>query len=207
MSGLREQKSALIRVNLAKNLESRLRNERFDAIKVTDLCKSINISKVTFFKYFSSKEELLRYYFRIWCLELCYELYKKPKKGEDGIYFIFERVVSGLNNIPNFFYAYYSYQVNDKRIRSPFPIKEKERKIIIGEDSAEIEIRSLKQLIENFVLEAIFSNEIEVSDPKTFSDFLYTHLIGFVVLNGVNNSVPNYMEVRNNLEHIILKYK
>ena len=61
MSSLREQKAAALRVRLASELEKRLGNQRFDKVKVIDLGKAVGTSKVTFFKYFETKEELLRY--------------------------------------------------------------------------------------------------------------------------------------------------
>ena len=160
MSSLRREKSARLKYLLGNAIGQRLLSENFDAIKVTDLCEEVEISKVTFFKYFNSKEELLRYYFRVWCLQIGVDLHSKPKKGIEGIHFIFEEVHKSLHSRPTFITGLISYMVRDDRIRAPYTLSRLERNLFFPEveEIEKIELLSLEQFLDNFVLEAVLSN-------------------------------------------------
>ena len=202
MSGKREVNKAKTRIALVKEMENRLKSERYDRIKVVDLCKSAGISKVTFFKYFSSKEELLRYYFKIWSLQVCIESSKAQKTGKAGILYVVERTMIKMEEIPNFFFAYYSYLVADSRIRAPFQLNETERDLL-GMEKINTELKSIDKLIDSFVTEAVFKKEILVQNPRDVSEIVNTFLIGIITEAGMNKSVPNRFEVIHKLSRLI----
>ena len=206
MAGLRERKAAMLKVNLAEDLMSRLVNHHYDQIKVTDLCEKIAISKVTFFKYFHSKDDLLRYCFRIWCMKVCVELSNQPKKGTDGIYYVFEKVIHTLKTNPYFFHAYYSSLVADHRVKAPFPLKKVERNLLLKESDQDVEIKSVHQLIDNFSLEAVFNKQINTSDHTRFSEFIYTYMLGVITSSSIRNIAPENFAVKRELQELISKY-
>lgn len=63
-------------------------------LNIEDICKSINISKVTFFNYFKSKEEVVEYFIQLWQYEMAYMISEKDLKGLDTLYFLYDQVSS-----------------------------------------------------------------------------------------------------------------
>ncbi|MDH5603865.1 MAG: TetR/AcrR family transcriptional regulator [Cyclobacteriaceae bacterium] len=206
MSGLREKKAAILKIRIYKVLQEELKQKRFDDIKVTDICKAVDISKVTFFKYFSCKEELLRYYFRIWCFNICVDLYTEPKRGIEGIYYLFDQVIKALKQYPSFFYSLLSYQINNTRILSPYPLRKEERKLLYPqmEQVLDIEVKSVHQLLENFVLEAVFNKDIQQTDTSKVAEFLHVILMGTIIRAGVQKNLPIKPELKQNLDKFLM---
>ncbi|MDH5397730.1 MAG: TetR/AcrR family transcriptional regulator [Cyclobacteriaceae bacterium] len=186
-----------------------LETRRFEEVKVMEICKEAAISKVTFFKYFVCKEELLRYSFRVWCFLLTIELKKNPIRGLEGVYFIFDRVSTDLQKRPSFFYALIAYQMNDERLQSPFPINKEERKNFISEkDYTEIpEIQSLQQMIENFVLEAVFDKELNYSNPAEICETLLILLYGNIVRMGMTKQFTPKFKSKQIVDRVLKTYK
>ena len=67
---LRERKSARIKLALLDAALERMLKRPFAEITVKELCEAVEISEVTFFNYFHAKNELLRYYLRLWSVEV-----------------------------------------------------------------------------------------------------------------------------------------
>lgn len=59
MNKQEDKKNLIIQTALAMFLK-----EGYDRVSVMDICKTCGITKPTFYKYVTSKEQLLRYYFR-----------------------------------------------------------------------------------------------------------------------------------------------
>ena len=209
MSGLRSKKSARLKFLLGSTLGEELKTKKFNEIKVTDLCKVVDISKVTFFKYFFCKEELLRYYFRIWCLEIGVELHHNPKNGIEGIHFIFAKVFESLKKRPTFLPELISYQMADDKIRAPFPLNQLERELFHPKESelGKVEIKSLEQHIDSFALEAILNNEISSSSPERVTAQLYRFLLGNIVQGSMYKKRPTNVEIRQNVESFLDSYR
>lgn len=98
--GLRERKKGLLKLSLIEALLDALSHDHFDDIKVKDLCDVVNISEVTFFKYFERKEELLQYYMQVWNYEREVRIYNEGRKrGLEGIYAVFNDISVTANVI------------------------------------------------------------------------------------------------------------
>lgn len=96
--GLRERKKAQLRLDLLASLLTHLLTNNFEDIKVNDLCDDVQISEVTFFKYFEKKEELLLYFMLIWNYKREIKLLKSGrKKGISAIYEIFDDIATTEN--------------------------------------------------------------------------------------------------------------
>ena len=78
---LRKEKAARLKVQVLDQTLKLVGKKSFDDLYVDDICAKVKISKVTLFKYFPQKEDILTYYFRIWCLGRTVELIQKPKEG------------------------------------------------------------------------------------------------------------------------------
>lgn len=209
MSGIRKEKSARLKYLLGSSVGKFLKTRTFDEIKVTELCKEVSISKVTFFKYFSCKEELLRYYFRVWCLEIGVELSIKPRNGIEGIYYIFDKVYKSIKDRPSFLINLISYQMNDERIRAPYPISQLERKLYFPDckDLESIEIKSLEQYLDTFALESVLENSISFRETTFVTWQLHTYLLGSIVKTGLSKEHPNAFELRQRIDSILDSFK
>lgn len=89
---LREKKKALLRNALMEEMLLLLNSKELAEISVEELCERANTSKVTFFKYFSYKEQLLDYYICKWQYHQSYEIHCGNCHGAEGLRKVFQAV-------------------------------------------------------------------------------------------------------------------
>src|SRR5277367_2360065 len=89
---LRKEKAARLKLSVLDQTVKLIGKKSFDDLYVDEICNKVKISKVTLFKYFPQKEDILSYYFRVWCLRRAVELHDKPKEGVQGILFLFDKL-------------------------------------------------------------------------------------------------------------------
>src|SRR5687768_434399 len=159
---LRKEKAARLKVQVLEHTLKLVGKKAFDDIYVEDICEKVKISKVTFFKYFPQKEDVLLYHFRIWCLGRSVDLKLKPREGMQGVYFLLDKLSEECDTHPGLMLSLIGYLADFKRPPKPFPVKSEEKKLFFpeAEDISNIEILSLDQMLEKFTLEAIFKKEI-----------------------------------------------
>ncbi len=92
MVGKREHKKALLKINIMATFVKAMITTPLDDLRIEDLCQEIGISKVTFFNYFSSKEQIIEYFIYKWQYDLCLELSDESLKGIDAIRRIYHSV-------------------------------------------------------------------------------------------------------------------
>lgn len=78
---LRELKKAKNKIALYEAALSLMKDRMFSQVMLEDICKRAEISKVTFFKFYQRKEDLLIYFMRIWLTERMIEIDQEGKKG------------------------------------------------------------------------------------------------------------------------------
>lgn len=180
---LRKEKAARLKVQVLDNTLKLIGKKSFDDLYVDDICDKVKISKVTLFKYFPQKEDILLYYFRVWCLTRSVELAQKPREGVQAIYYLFDKFGEEFEERPGFMLSLIGYLADLNRAPKPFPVKPEEKKLFFPEveNISSIEILSLDQMLEKFVLEAIFRKEI----TKTVSTRDITNLITSILIGGV----------------------
>lgn len=175
----------------------------FDDVYVDDICEKVKVSKVTLFKYFPQKEDILLYYFRIWCLRRAVELRAKPKEGIHGIFYLFERLGEDCDNNPGIILSLVAYLSDLKRTLRPFPVKVEEKRLLFPDlaDIASVEIQSVDQMIEKFTLEAIFKKEItKTTSTRDITNLLCTIFYGGVVTAHINQFSPIKYFFKKNVE-------
>lgn len=80
---LRIKKQARTKLALLAALVEKLAaGEKYDGVRIKDLCAVANISEAGFFNYFSNKEALLVYYVQIWSLEVGWHAHEMLSKGD-----------------------------------------------------------------------------------------------------------------------------
>jgi AcrR family transcriptional regulator len=180
---LRKEKAARIKVLVLDQTVKLIGKKSFDDLYIDDLCAKVKISKVTLFKYFPQKEDVLLYYFRVWCLSRVIELAARPREGLQAIYFLFDRLSESCERHPGLMLSLVGYIADSKRSPKPFPINAEEKKLLFPHipTVASIEIRSVQQMFESFVLEAIFKKEITKTSTRDITSLLTTIFMGGIV--------------------------
>src|SRR3954470_18031279 len=177
---LRKEKAARLKVQVLEYTLRLIGKKSFDDVYVEDLCAKVKISKVTFFKYFPQKEDVLLYHFRVWCLGRSVELRNKPKEGIQGVYYLLDKLSEECEVHPGLMLSLIGYLADFKRPPKPFPVKPEEKRLLFADidDITSVEILSLDQMLEKFTLEALFKKEI----TKTSSTRDITNLFNSIFL-------------------------
>ena len=200
---VRENKTARIKISILNASLELIGKKSFDHVHVSQICSLVGISKVTFFKYFHQKEDILRYYYKVWSFHRAVELSKDHKSGLTGIRYLFDCVSLSYSKYPGVFLGLYSYLCKLEMPVRPFSMKIAERTLLYPEieNISEIESLSLDQLFENFLLEAIFNKEItRTGNVKQLLHMLDTILFGTILTAHVKLSEPSPLLFKQNLE-------
>ncbi len=172
------------------------------SIKIETVCQMVDISKVTFFKYFSSKEEVLQHYIVGWQYKMTYELHRDGIKGKEAIYHILDSISEHpagkhiMYGIIHHFVKQDDFsliQLSDYELYSSLPeayavgirVKDicelfKDALETYGFDE-ELETRLLKELVTGFYGVPIRGKVLgELSLTKAYHDFVDTLLDGYI---------------------------
>jgi AcrR family transcriptional regulator len=201
--GLRKEKAAKLKLSVLESTLRLIGKKPFDDLHVDEICAKVKISKVTLFKYFPQKEDILLYFFRIWCLRRAIELHDKPKEGLAGITFLFDKLSEDAETHPGIILSLFAYLADLKRTPRPFPVKAEEKKLIFPyvPEILTIEIQSVDQMMEKFSLEAIFKKEItKNTSTRDITQLFISIFYGSVVTAHINQITPLKFFFRKNLE-------
>jgi len=203
---LRKEKAARLKVQVLDVTLKLIGKKSFDDLYVDDICDKVKISKVTLFKYFPQKEDILLYYFRAWCLGRSVELAQKPKEGIQCIYNLLDKLADEFDERPGILLGLVAYLSDFKRPPKPFPLKPEEKKLLFPgvENISAIEILSLDQMLEKFTLEAIFRKEItRTISTRDITNLITSMLLGGIITAHINQQTPVKIFFRKNLDLII----
>lgn len=203
---LRKEKAARLKLSVLDHTLKLIGKRPFDDIYVEEICARVKISKVTLFKYFPQKEDILLYYFRLWCLRRAVELREKPREGIAGITYLFDKLAEDCENHPGIILSLFGYLADLKRPPKPFPVKPEEKKLLFTEiqDIHLVEIQSVDQMFEQFALEAIFKKEITKSaSTRDLTNLLSTLFYGSVVTAHIQQLNPIKFFFRRNVEMML----
>src|SRR5690606_20577613 len=112
---IRKVKAARLKIQILENTLRHIGKKSFADLFVDEICVRTKISKVTLFKYFPRKEDLLLYYFRLWCLARTVEMREKKKEGLPGVYFLFDRLSEEYEQYPGMLLGLMGYLTNSRR--------------------------------------------------------------------------------------------
>jgi AcrR family transcriptional regulator len=92
--GLRERKKAKQKIAIMEEFVSRLEQHELAAIRIEDLCSTLGISKVTFFAYFDTKEQVIEYFVHRWEFTMTAEIESTGALGRAALDRIFTSIGS-----------------------------------------------------------------------------------------------------------------
>lgn len=203
LMSLRKEKAARLKLSILDCTLKLIGKKSFDDLFVDDICEKVKISKVTLFKYFPQKEDILLYYYRIWCLRRAVELKEKPREGVQAMQYIFDKWSEEAENHPGIVLSLIAYLTDMKRTPRPFPVKPEEKKLLFPAitDIQNTEIQSVDQMLEKFSLEAIFKKEITRTTSTRDIMYLLTAVFyGSALTAHINQISTIKMFYRKNLE-------
>ncbi len=87
--GLRERKAAQTRLGIVAALRARLATTPLDEISVEDLAKDANVSRMTFFNYFPTKDHAVDTLMVVWIFQMEQELCERELRGVRAIEHVF----------------------------------------------------------------------------------------------------------------------
>ncbi len=203
---LRKEKAARLKLSVLDHTVKLIGTKAFADLHIDEICKKTKISKVTLFKYFPQKEDILLYYFRVWCLRRAVELSEKPKEGTAAILFLFDKLSEDFEKHPGIILSLVGYLADMNRALKPFPLKVEEKKLLFTDvkDIHLIEIQSVDQMIEKFALEAIFKKEItKTTSTRDITNVFISIFYGSLVTAQINQMSQPKMFFRKNLEMVM----
>lgn len=203
---LRKEKAARLKLAILDQTVKLIGRRPYEDLYVEDICQRVKISKVTLFKYFPVKEDILAYYFRVWCLRRTVELRDKPREGVQGIQFLFDKLSEDYDQHPGLILSLVAYLSNPKRSPKPFPLKAEEKRLIFPEvaDIHNVEIISIEQMMEKFALEGVFKKDFtRTSNTKDITYFLMALFFGSTITLQLTQTNPSKQFLRRMLEFVV----
>jgi AcrR family transcriptional regulator len=200
---LRKEKAARLKLAILDHTLKLIGKKPFDDVHVDDICAKVKISKVTLFKYFPQKEDILLYFFRLWCLKRAIEFKEKPREGLSAVFYLFDKLAEDYETYPGLILSWVAYQADLKRAPKPFPVKPEERRFLFPQvaDVSAIELLSLDQMFEKAALEAIFKKEItKTTNTREVMFLLNTVFYGSVLTSHLNQVSQPKMFFKRNVE-------
>lgn len=198
--GLREKKKARTKLRLLEIVVSMLREKTFDEIVVDAVCDQAEISKVTFFKYFSQKEELISYFMRVWCFRRTVESYDAARRGLTAVYRLFEEATRESANYPKARYMMISLVsfLSQLQYRPALFDLDKAEKMLLfpgNRDAWEWPVLTLDQLILKYLREAVADKELAGDFNLQFMTKALVTIFYGVPVSGVifqESDIPGY---------------
>jgi hypothetical protein len=94
-----DKRKANIKVKLLNLTLIHLSDKKFDEINIKDICVEAEVSRVTYFKYFPNKGDILLYFMTIWSYKLEVEITEKSLTGLKAIECAFQNVSEIKNHM------------------------------------------------------------------------------------------------------------
>lgn len=178
---LREQKFGDKRVEILDVFMKELETKKIQSISVDSVCEIAKISKVTFFNYFESKEQVLYYFIHKWQYNLSCDIETKKFSGASGIYHVFKAVTGEKYSI-NIMLALIQYFIKLDLPPQPMNISDYEYSLF-NREAYELEApkRNLYEVF-TYYLESMNCKKINTTLESLFSVFygvpVVIHMMG-----------------------------
>jgi len=192
MSIKRQINAARIKFGILEYTLNESRTRNFTDIQVIEVCKDVGISKVTFFKYFTRKEDILLYYRSVFTLKLIIGIKQNKLEGIQALSHIVLTFAKEYQNRPSMVLGLVHYFTSSTQYVNPIRVKSAERDLIFKDlVDVDYELVSFDQLIEQLMLDVVFKKQtILSSNPKYLSEIFLSTLYGALVvfrMKGQNN--------------------
>jgi AcrR family transcriptional regulator len=199
---LRDRKKIQTMVSILDAFLTSLEHLSFHEINVEDVCRQADISKMTFFRYFNSKEEVLDYFVLRWCFQRSVEIQQQAYRGQEGIRHVFQSA-SEIPNATKILVALLQYYSKLKEPPLKKDLTDYERYLISGNQMDHIQVQILS-------LRDIFTHYVKETDvPRSLCDHLVDHFttlfygIPFQVYTGMAGTASLSAAYRTHIDLIL----
>jgi len=185
----RTQNAASIRHKIVDYVIKSCKTKSFTSIHVTDICEASGISKVTFFKYFDKKEDVLLLYKTILNYEICIKTNKQDIHSIQGLNLIIDRFVQMVRETPSIAEGLVSTLLHSKPPILPVILTEADKHAFFPETANDkISILPFWDLIEGFMLEAILDKQASGhANASDLTSLFISTLYGAIVTSHIKN--------------------
>jgi AcrR family transcriptional regulator len=195
--GLRERKAAELKIRLVDLLTEELREKGFHEVSVEDLSDKALISKVTFYRYFPTKDALLWFHDSVWTYRVKAECLLTGLEGVEALRFLFREMARELDRNVNLFAYLFGI--------SSYLLEGKERveltdaeKLVLHPDGSTLELEinySTGHFFRTHVERAREAGELRTDLPAETQALLFGALFSGSTMVGLRTAPENPGEV------------
>ncbi|MDR7314313.1 helix-turn-helix domain-containing protein [Brevibacillus nitrificans] len=163
---LREKKKAKTKLALLHASLNLIGERSFRQVPVEEICQQVDVSKVTFFKFFPQKEDVLIFFMSVWQAQCFLELVDSGKRGWEGVRHIYGKVAEDARKQPGIMLSLISF-LSEQKMHPWVPkLTEAELSLLFPErDTHGVEEVTLDQIFKRCVKE--IKEEGELVDQVT----------------------------------------
>lgn len=185
----RTQNAAHIRYKVINFVTQACHTKDFNKIHVTDICQAANISKVTFFKYFDHKEDVLILYNSIVTTGICIEVNQRQITSVAGLNFVINRFANIISETPSIARELLAAILHSKPPFLPVILTEADKALFFPDVRFdEVSIISFWNLVEGFMLEGVLSKEItRMADATEMATMFMATLYGAIITSHIKD--------------------
>lgn len=179
MPGLRERKAADLKLRIVELLTEALDHRTFDEISVEELCDAAMISRVTFFRYFPTKDALLAYHHSVWIYGLKADCLLRRIEGLAALRHLFTEFGRSFNRHTNLFAYFFTLNEHVSRggVRPELTAAER---LALHPDGSTLGLAitpSLREFLDRHVEVARAAGEIRTDVPAGTESLLFGALV------------------------------
>ncbi|NLK20605.1 MAG: TetR family transcriptional regulator [Epulopiscium sp.] len=189
---LREINFAKTRLKILQVVKERVLEKDFEEVTVDEICRYAEISRGTFFNYFPTKNDIFKYYIRIWKIKMGLEMAKlnfKEKTAEGKLIVLYSKLIGENKEFPGFFRNYLKHIIDAKEIDDEIKLTQAEFAYEFPEEELDIdEIEalnslSLDKILKNILNEGIIKGEFKKDlDVENSSMFLISIFFSPIII-------------------------
>lgn len=198
---LRERKKAKTKIALYEACLDMSVKQSFREMKVEDICAQVEVSKVTFFKCFPKKEDVLVYYMCVWLTKRWLEIDERGLQGWDAAKHLFACIVEDDRTRPGIMLRLVGLLAEEKMHPLMPILTDAEIQLLFPgrEDQARAIDPNLYMLMQRIAEEAIAKGEaterysVGQMTEMLFTIFYGTYLTAHLMMRG-DDIMACYME-------------
>jgi len=186
----RTQNASLIRYKVVNYLVDSCQKRDFQLIYVSEICKAAGISKVTFFKYFDHKEDVLMFYQSLINTQICIDVSNNDLHSLAGLEQVVEQFAGIIRETPSLASEITSTLLHTKPPILPVILTESDKALFFPEVNFEVVNHlSFLDLIEGFMLEGVLGNEITImANAAELTTMFMAMLYGAIVASHIKGN-------------------
>lgn len=205
---LRAKKAARIKFAVLDAATELLGTGSLESLTVDDICQGAEISRVTFFKYFPTKDAIMLYFAWRWWLDATVESLSDPLHGLDAIDRIFDRVADAYVLRPGFFLGFLGFLCRRRGIRDGLEGQRPttaEKALLHPQldDPASLEIVPLNEMCRIHIREAIASGDLPDVDVGEVASQLGAVMYGTPLMATMREGVDLGREYRAHVHRLL----